>query len=130
MTYYTINNKPTLFYVATLGQTGKQGERGPKGETGSEGPIGPRGPQGIQGIQGEQGPRGVSVYSVISEDVDDGVKVVISLDDGQADQFTVKNGYTPVKGVDYWTTKDQTEIKAYVDSRVDQAVGVIINEQY
>lgn len=157
MTYYTINNKPTLFYVATLGQKGNQGERGPKGETGSEGPVGPRGPQGIQGlkgdqgkvgprgeqgvqgpqglqgvqgIQGDQGPRGVSVYSVISEDVDNGIKVTISLDDGQTDQFTVKDGYTPVKGVDYWTTQDQAEIKEYVDSRVDQAVGVIINEQY
>lgn len=130
MTYYTINNKPALFYVTTLGQTGKQGEQGPKGETGSEGPVGPRGPQGIQGPKGDQGPRGISIYSVVSEDIDNGVRVTVSLDDGQTDQFAVEDGYTPVKGVDYWTTQDQAEIKEYVDSKVDEAVGVIINEQY
>lgn len=130
MTYYKINNKPTLFYVATLGQIGKQGEIGPRGPRGPQGIQGEQGIQGPQGIQGEQGPRGISIGNVTSEDTSNGVKVTIALDDGRVDQFDLENGYTPVRGVDYWTTSDQVEIKAYVNTKVDEAVGVIINEQY
>lgn len=28
------------------------------------------------------------------------------------------DGYTPVKGVDYWTEEDKAEIKAYVDEAI------------
>ncbi len=38
--------------------------------------------------------------------------------DSYTDSGTVaigKDGYTPVRGVDYWTTKDKAEIKAYID---------------
>ena len=36
------------------------------------------------------------------------------------------NGYTPQKGVDYWTDADKAEIKAYVD----QQLGVVENGTY
>ena len=29
-----------------------------------------------------------------------------------------KDGYTPVKGVDYWTEEDKAEIKSYVDEAI------------
>jgi hypothetical protein len=29
-----------------------------------------------------------------------------------------KDGYTPVKGTDYWTDEDIAEIKAYVDDAI------------
>ena len=28
------------------------------------------------------------------------------------------NGYTPVRGTDYWTESDKAEIKAYVDNSI------------
>lgn len=76
-----------------------KGPRGEKGETGSAGPSGPVGPQGpqgqqgIQGIQGVQGPTGAQ-----GPKGDPG-------NDG-ADGRNGKDGYTPVKGVDYWTPSD------------------------
>lgn len=59
-----------------------KGEKGEKGDTGEQGP---QGEQGIQGPQGEQGPAG---------------------NDGAPGA----NGYTPVRGTDYWTTEDQASI--------------------
>lgn len=66
------------------GDTGAQGEKGDKGDTGAQGPQGLKGDkgdpgeQGIQGIQGIQGLKG---------------------DKGE-------DGYTPQKGVDYFTADD------------------------
>ena len=54
------------------------GVRGLKGDKGDTGSIGPQGPQGIQGPQGEQGIQGPQG----------------------------PDGYTPVKGVDYFTQED------------------------
>ena len=62
--------------------------KGPKGDTGEQGPkgdtgaTGQQGPQGPKGDTGAQGPKG---------------------DTGAA-------GYTPVRGVDYWTEADKQEI--------------------
>lgn len=32
--------------------------------------------------------------------------------------FNGEDGYTPVRGVDYWTEVDKTEIKSYVDEAI------------
>ena len=37
-----------------------------------------------------------------------------------------KNGYTPVKGTDYWTDDDVAEIKAYID----QQIGGVLDDSY
>ena len=60
---------------------------------------GEKGEQGIQGIQGVQGEKG-----------DTGNKG----DKGD----TGSAGYTPVRGTDYWTEADKSEIKAYVDEAI------------
>jgi hypothetical protein len=31
---------------------------------------------------------------------------------------TGEDGYSPVRGVDYWTEQDKAEIKAYVDEAI------------
>ena len=73
------------------GETGPQGPKGDKGDTGEQGPqgiqgeVGPQGPQGIQGPQGEQGEQGET---------------------GQVGA----DGYTPLKGTDYFTEEDKTEL--------------------
>lgn len=60
---------------------------------GPQGEQGESGPQGAQGPQGEAGPQG--------EPGADGT-----------------DGYTPVRGTDYWTEADIAEIKAYVEEAI------------
>lgn len=60
------------------GDKGEQGAQGPQGEQGATGPTGPEGPQGPQGEPGPQGEKG---------------------DQGES-------GYTPKRGIDYWTAED------------------------
>ena len=47
-------------------------------------------------------------------------------DDADAGMFDGKDGYTPVRGTDYWTATDVAEIKSYVDEQL----GVIENGSY
>lgn len=67
------------------GVQGPQGKPGVKGETGAAGAIGPEGPQGPKGAQGPQGEPGATGPQ------------------GPA-------GHTPVKGTDYFTAADKSEI--------------------
>ena len=66
------------------GDTGPQGEKGDKGDTGAQGPQGLKGDKGDPGEQGTQGIQGIQ-----------GLKG----DKGE-------DGYTPQKGVDYFTDED------------------------
>ena len=76
------------------GVQGPQGERGEKGETGAAGAIGPEGPQGPKGAQGPQGEPGATGPQ------------------GPA-------GHTPVKGTDYFTAADKSEIAQAAAELVD-----------
>ena len=71
-----------------IGKQGPQGETGPQGPQGLQGEVGPQGPQGIQGLQGEKGDTGAT-----------GVQGPAGAD-----------GYTPLKGTDYFTEEDKTEL--------------------
>ena len=75
---YVRGEEEWIFITDFSGATGIQGPKGDKGDTGEKGETGERGPQGIQGEQGIQGPKG----------------------------DTGEDGYTPVKGVDYFTPQD------------------------
>ena len=94
------------------GDKGDTGEQGPKGETGETGPQGPtgerglQGEQGIQGIQGEKGEKG---------------------DKGEQGA-TGANGYTPVKGVDYWTNEDKQEIIEDVEEEINPTIEALQEE--
>ena len=72
------------------GGSGIPGPQGPQGEPGEKGDTGAQGPQGEQGDTGAQGPQG----------------------EPGAD------GYTPQRGIDYWTSADKSEIKSYVDEAI------------
>lgn len=77
-----------------------KGEKGDKGDTGEQGPQGEQGLQGIQGEKGDQGEPG-------------------------ADGAAGADGYTPVKGVDYYTEADKAEIVELVlEALPDAAEGV------
>lgn len=84
------------------GDTGEVGPAGPKGDTGDTGPQGPQGetgPAGPQGLQGEPGPQGPAGPA-------------------GADGAPGSDGYTPVKGTDYFTEADKQEI-------AEQAAGLV-----
>ncbi len=106
------------------GATGAQGEKGDKGDTGATGATGAAGAKGADGTS-------VTVASV-SESTADGGSNVVTFSDGKT--VTIKNGskgsqgekgdtgatgaqgekgddgYTPVKGTDYWTAADKSEM--------------------
>lgn len=87
------------------GAQGPQGEQGEKGDTGPQGEQGPKGDKGDPGTQGETGPAGA-----------DGAKG----DKGDRGETgpSGEDGYTPVRGTDYWTAEDVAEIKSYVDEAI------------
>jgi len=69
-------------------RNGKRGEKGERGEQGYIGRPGDEGPQGEPGPQGERGEKGEKGDS----------------------------GYTPQRGIDYWTEEDKAEIVKSVDA--------------
>lgn len=92
----------------------------------------------LTGPQGEDGADGTGIQSVeqTATSAEDGGPNVITVTktDGTSSAFTVKNGskgstgatgaagkdgYTPVRGTDYWTADDITTIQNYVDSRIN-----------
>lgn len=73
-----------------------------EGARGNDGPPGPRGEQGATGDQGPEGPRGPQ-----------GIQGEKGAD-----------GYTPVKGVDYFTEADKTEMVNAVLAALPSAEGV------
>lgn len=68
------------------------------------------------------GKGGISNIQIVESDESGGNNVVnITLTDGSISTFNVKNGSngsTPVRGEDYWTDEDISEIKSYVDEAI------------
>jgi len=100
---------------------GAQGERGEKGETGAQGERGEKGERGEQGIQGERGEIGAQIVTtrLSGTDAQGGNIYIQTFADGTTATFTAPkgedgangaDGYTPVKGTDYWTAADKREI--------------------
>ena len=80
-----------------IGPKGETGPQGPAGETGPAGPTGPQGPEGPQGPAGEKGETGATGEAGPQGPTGP---------QGPAGQ----DGKTPVRGTDYWTAEDKTEI--------------------
>ena len=104
-----INSKATINDMTTYIEEHKNELKGDKGDTGEQGPQGDKGEQGIQGIQGLQGEKG---------------------DTGETGSQGPKgdNGYTPVKGTDYWTQADKEEIKQYVKGEIPTKISELTND--
>ena len=81
---------------------GVKGDKGDPGEKGADGEKGDKGDTGPIGPQGEQGPAG-------------------SNGENGAD------GYTPVRGIDYWTEEDKKQIKSEVYSDAGVPYGVVFS---
>ena len=117
------------------GDKGDTGEQGPQGEKGDTGPQGPKGIQGIQGIQGpkgekgdtgEQGPQGpqgeVGPQGIQGIQGPQGEKGDTGATGAQGPAGA--DGYTPVRGTDYWTAADQEQIVSDVLAALPNAQGV------
>ena len=85
-----------LAFGIPKGDKGDTGATGPKGDKGDKGDTGPQGPKGDKGDTGPQGIPGNSGA----------------------------DGYTPQKGVDYWTEADRTQMVSDVLAALPNASGV------
>ena len=122
------------------GETGPQGPKGDKGDTGEQGPKGEKGDTGATGAQGPAGEDGVSptvstsksgkVTTITFVDVT-GTKTATISDGADGEKGDTgdtgpagANGYTPVRGTDYWTAADQEQIVSDVLAALPNAQGV------
>lgn len=96
------------------GEKGDKGETGPQGPQGEKGETGAQGPQGIQGAQGEKGDPGSAGPT--------GPKGDTGATGAQGPAGA--DGYTPVRGTDYWTAADQEQIVSDVLAALPNAQGV------
>ena len=103
------------------GETGDTGAQGPKGDTGATGPQGPKGdtgatgaqgPKGDTGATGAQGPKGdTGATGAQGPKGDTGATGAQGpKGDTGATGAQGQDGHTPVRGVDYWTSADKSEI--------------------
>lgn len=88
-----------------------------------KGEQGPQGYPGATGDKGDKGDKGVGIdYILISDDEETKSTAIFIYDtEGNGASGLVrwgKDGYTPQKGVDYWTDADKAEIKSYVDEAI------------
>lgn len=101
--------------------TVKNGEKGAQGVQGERGEQGIQGVQGIQGATGATGEKGADGFSPIVAVAKKGTVTTVTmtdasgttsaeiLDGAKGDKGDA--GYTPVKGIDYWTSTDITDIE-------------------
>ena len=105
------------------GDKGDQGEKGEKGDKGDMGYTGPTGLTGPKGDTGPKGPKGDTGAQGPKGDVGATGKKGDKGDKGEA-------GYTPVRGVDYWTAEDQAAVSADLDSKVANKADKDIFQYY
>lgn len=85
----------TVLTITSANGTSSADLKGPKGDQGAQGIQGPKGDQGIQGIQGEKG----------------------------ADGAKGADGYTPVKGIDYFTPAEKAEFINSIKSSLSLGIA-------
>lgn len=144
--------------VSIKGEKGETGEQGLQGERGETGEKGEKGDTGATGSAGKDGVGVKSVAQTTTSSADGGSNVItVTLTDGKTSTFTVKNGskgstgaqgvqgiqgatgadgYTPVKGVDYFTEADKQAMVSQVsnafiqgENEVYQAVNAVYAQQ-
>lgn len=126
----TDTGKPSRGATGATGATGPQGEKGADGAKGDKGDPGEQGPQGIQGATGAQGPKGdTGPQGEKGEKGDTGPTGATGPKGDKGDKGDTgatgpqgatgpagasgakgADGYTPVRGTDYWTDADQEAI--------------------
>lgn len=135
------------------GERGEQGAQGPEGVQGPKGDKGDKGDQGIQGIPGEKGADGkdgvdgISVYGAAigengnlylyksnGDNINAGYVIGAKGDKGDKGDQGIQgvpgekgaDGYTPQKGVDYFTASDKAEIINGVIAALPKYAGEVV----
>lgn len=110
-------------FTIPKGEKGDPGEQGPKGDTGETGVAGPAGEKGEPGVPGKDGAKGDPfTYDDFTEEQ----LALLKGEKGDPGDEGIpgepgrpgEDGYTPVRGTDYWTEADKAEIKGYVDEAI------------
>ena len=110
-------SKEDMPAIAGSNIKGPKGDKGDKGDAGAQGEKGDKGDSGGQGPQGPQGNPGFSPIATVTQ-TETGATISIqdatgtttaTITNGQ-DGAPGADGYTPQRGVDYWTTADQQQI--------------------
>lgn len=124
------------------GLQGIQGERGEQGQKGDKGDRGEQGIQGVQGAKGETGAQGAkgadgtpathrwSGTTLYITSASGTSFANLKGDKGDAGQAGAngKDGYTPVKGVDYFTDVDKAEMVQAVLAALPKYNGEVVAE--
>lgn len=80
--------------------------------------------KGSEGAKGDKGDEGVGIseiYGTVDDNTNSTVAVIM-LTNGEISTFTLphgkdgEDGYTPIRGIDYWTEEDKAEIIAEIPS--------------
>ena len=109
---------------------GEKGDTGPQGLQGIQGEKGDKGEQGDQGIQGEKGEKGDKGDAFTYEDFTPEQLAALKGSKG-ADG---KDGYTPQKGIDYFTAQDIARLnipsvdQTYIPTSENAVSGKAISE--
>lgn len=112
------------------GPAGPAGERGPQGEQGDPGIQGPAGAAGRDGADGKDGKDGIDGRDGVSATHSwNGTVLTITSASGTSSAdlegtrgAAGKDGYTPVRGTDYWTEADKREIVEEVATEIPAPV--------
>lgn len=112
------------------GPAGPAGERGPQGEQGDPGIQGPAGAAGRDGADGKDGKDGIDGRDGVSATHSwNGTVLTITSASGTSSAdlegargAAGKDGYTPVRGTDYWTEADKREIVEEVTAEMPAPV--------
>ena len=91
-----------------------KGEKGDKGDPGTP---------GSDGMDGNDGVDGKSAYDIAVSHGYTGTETEWLESLRGADGQDGTQGYTPVKGTDYWTAEDIAEIQTYIDNQIGGALN-------
>ena len=117
------SNDGGLENPAAVNIKGAKGEKGDKGDTGATGSPGQTGAQGEKGEKGEKGDKGDTGAAFTYSDFTAEQLAALKGEKGEKGDkgdtgAAGADGYTPVRGTDYWTAADIAEIKGYVDDAI------------
>lgn len=114
------SNDVGLENPAAVNIKGAKGDKGDKGDTGATGSPGQTGAQGEKGEKGDKGDTGAAfTYSDFTAEQLAALKGEKGEKGDKGDTGAAgADGYTPVRGTDYWTAADIAEIKGYVDDAI------------
>ena len=117
-------NKVTFSYTLDDGTVKTSSMNVMDGKDGIDGTNGKNGKDGQPGKDGSDGIGISKIEKIGTVDLVDTYRITFT--DNSTFDYEVKkgtDGYTPVKGTDYWTESDKAEIQSYIDTQIGGALN-------